>query len=407
MKKHTKSKHNASDSFGASLFLLMMLASLFSSCSSVIQIPVPAETIAQTAPVIEDPATMEPTSVPPTEEPTQTPTHALTPEPTVTPTQGIDFTIPEAPQGVDPEKWKDAYISGMQSSGYLRLKIEAGLAKPSWDQNLDTLIWDLGKEKFAYNSKFDFTGDVVFDVFGNNWIVRKKLTHSRGYVESIFWYDNLHDKDSEQLILGAQCVEMIGDSHCALVGQVVGQEKIDMSQYLIDDFDSLSNYDAGIFYNRKNLVFDVLAVRIPNGYNKYVELKVPIGPENYSSRKDIVDLLSGPKTSDISGKQILEKTQDGSMIFLISIAYHSFPAGMTVDKFKEYIFSNPEFGDKLSVFEAFGTGEHLGLIMDKYLNIPLYSQHYCENPAGRLKIFDTEKMVEDKITQVVGLLLLR
>lgn len=320
----------------------------------------------------------------------------LTPEPTVTPTQGIDFTIPEAPQGVDPEKWNVAYISGMQSSGYLRLKIEAGLAEPSWEGNMDTLVWDLGKEKFGYNAEFDFTGDVVSDVFGNEWIVRKKLTHSSGLLNSIYWFDSLHVKDGDELILGAQCAENDTDSLCGLVGQVVGQEKIDMSQYLIDDFDSLNSYDAGIFFKRKNLVFDALVVRVPNGNSEYVELRVPFTPETYSDRKDVVDFLSGPKGTYISGKEIMNKSKEGSMVYLFFVVSHDFPRGLTVEVFKQ---SSPKFLEVAQIVEAFGMGEHIALTLDRYFNIHL-REEYSQNWDGRPIIFETEKLVDEKITSM-------
>lgn len=80
MEKHKQSTHNSIISFRARFLLLIILASLQSSCGSVIQIPVPAETVAETTPAIENLPTQGLTFAPETEEPTE----ILTPELTAT-----------------------------------------------------------------------------------------------------------------------------------------------------------------------------------------------------------------------------------------------------------------------------------------------------------------------------------
>ncbi len=79
MKKRTQSKQNSTISFGARLFLLVLLASLLSSCGTVLQTPMPTATATE-MPTIT--LTLEPTATA-TEIPTITPT----PEPTPTATE--------------------------------------------------------------------------------------------------------------------------------------------------------------------------------------------------------------------------------------------------------------------------------------------------------------------------------
>ena len=364
----------------------------------------PTEAPFEFTPTVINSATQELTLVSPTAVATEMPIITLTPEPTVIATQEIDFSVPGAPENVDPEKWREAYVSGMLSSGYLRLKVEAGLVEPSWNEKMDTMIWDLGDdEKFGYNSEFKFTGAVVSDVYDNDWIVRKKLTHSRGIAGSIFWFDRLHVKDKEELILGAQCVEQLTDSLCGLVGQVVGQEKIDMSQYLIDDFDSLNSYDAGIFFNRKNLVFDALVVRVPNGNNEYVELRVPLTPNTMSEEKDILTFLSGPKGLDISGKEVIEKSKEGSMVYLFFLVTHELPPGLTEEIYKQ---SSPRFLEVGQIHNAFGVGESTALILDEYFDIHVPEQ-FVPLADGRPTILETEKLGESKITSMPRAILVK
>ena len=79
MKKRTQSKQNSTISFGARLFLLVMLTSFLSSCGTVLQTPLPTPTATEMLTIT---LTIEPTVTA-----TELPTITLTPEPTPTPTE--------------------------------------------------------------------------------------------------------------------------------------------------------------------------------------------------------------------------------------------------------------------------------------------------------------------------------
>lgn len=97
MKKRTQSKQNSTISFGARLFLLVLLASLLSSCGTVLQTPMPTATATEmpTIPLIPEPTATA------TELPTITPTL----EPTLTATeipliQGDIFYDPQSKEDI-------------------------------------------------------------------------------------------------------------------------------------------------------------------------------------------------------------------------------------------------------------------------------------------------------------------
>lgn len=81
MKKQTQSKQNSTISFGARLFLLVMLAGFLSSCGTVLLTPLPTATATELPTITMTP---EPTA---TATATEMPTITLTTEPTPTPTE--------------------------------------------------------------------------------------------------------------------------------------------------------------------------------------------------------------------------------------------------------------------------------------------------------------------------------
>ena len=81
MKKGTQSKQNSTKSFGARLVLLVILASLLSSCGTMLQTPLPTATATQLPTITLTP---EPTA---TATATEMPTITPTPEPTATATE--------------------------------------------------------------------------------------------------------------------------------------------------------------------------------------------------------------------------------------------------------------------------------------------------------------------------------
>jgi len=90
MKNNLQTKHKATISFSAHLFIFILLASLLSSCGIVIQTPMPTETVVEINLTIQSPETVEATSIPPTEVVTEMPTASLTPEATATATEILE-----------------------------------------------------------------------------------------------------------------------------------------------------------------------------------------------------------------------------------------------------------------------------------------------------------------------------
>lgn len=86
MKNHNRSKQNFTRIFGALLFILIMLASILSSCGMIIETLVPTVSNVESTPTVQNRATQELTLVSPTEVATEMPTFTLTPEPTATAT---------------------------------------------------------------------------------------------------------------------------------------------------------------------------------------------------------------------------------------------------------------------------------------------------------------------------------
>lgn len=147
MKKRTQSKQNATISFGARLFLLVMLASLLSSCSTVLQTPLPTA-IATEMPTIT--LTPEPTATA-TEMPTATATEM--PTPTEIPEKyPIDlekfYTMPPSYEDVvaNPEKYQEAP----------NFYGETEVAMKWWEETLDPA---LGEQK-----------ELTPNVFGGAWM---------------------------------------------------------------------------------------------------------------------------------------------------------------------------------------------------------------------------------------------
>lgn len=71
MKEHTQSNQYYTISVSTRILIFIMIAALLGSCGSVIQAPLPTETVAETTPAVENPATQELTLVPETEVPTE------------------------------------------------------------------------------------------------------------------------------------------------------------------------------------------------------------------------------------------------------------------------------------------------------------------------------------------------
>lgn len=149
MKKRTQSKQNSTISFYARFLLLIMLASLLSSCGTVLQTPLPPATATELPTITLTPE--------PTATATEMPTITLTPEPTPTATEIIKnypidlekfYTMPPSYEDVvaNPEKYQEA----PDFFG------ETEVAMKWWEE---TLIPALGEQK-----------ELTPNVFGGAWM---------------------------------------------------------------------------------------------------------------------------------------------------------------------------------------------------------------------------------------------
>lgn len=373
------------------IWLPILTTSIIAGCapSNYVTPPFPAssETIRPTATTQSINIPTSTSTSKPTEVPTEVPTKPLTLEPTTT--EEIDFPIPDAPQGVDPEKWREAYISGMQTNGYLKLKVQAGLVETYWDQKLNTLIWDLGEEKFGYNQEFGFTGDVVGDIYGKDWIVREKLYQTQSAGTSIWTFDNLHVKNENQLIMGTQCDKksIIGPS-CAVVGQIVGRDTVDFSKYLLSDYFEMSSTEKGkIYESENNFMTEILRLRVPN-INGFIELIVPVCPVNYCDSKITKSLGSSAARSTLNtGFDLLNNVQLGEMIY---IKYGIITNKEIISSFK---WNDNDTSSTMRYFiDAFGTGKLLELVLIKYFNTSFGVEEIPDNFDGTRFIFDLNNL---------------
>ena len=397
----------------ASVLILSVLAGVLSACTIPVVTPTSiGEVGAELTAAQETPASPEATLASPievaTELPTLTSTPELTitqtPEPTLTPTQEITFDIPDAPPNVDPEKWKEAYLSALQSNPYLKLKIEAVLVKPYWDQSMNTFIWDLGGERFGYNSEFNFTGDVVKDMYGNGWVVRKKLTQSQGDACSIWEYDKLHEVNKDNLVMGVQCTESLYGETCAFVGQFIKKETTDMKPFLVSNFDSMSIEEKGEMYKDiKNFNTEFLVVRIPNE-SGYSEIKFPVCPLDYCNLNMVT--LSINDSVAISGTQLFNRITEGQMLYLhIGVMGDYFP-GIDWKDVVEKATKNKDNFATWYFFNSYGMVESLRKVVNKEFKINLRSD-FVANHDETKAIYDIDKLAEEKIIQPADSYLIR
>jgi len=332
--------------------------------------------------------------------PTTAETEVSTPTQTATmlaPTEAvIDFEIPAAPAEADPEIWRTAYINGMQTNGLLKRKTEAGLATYHWDQRLNTLVWEVGDERFGYNTEFAFTGDIVKDVYNNDWIVRKKLTQGQGDANSIWEYSQLHHEG--ELIMGAQCIQRSLGPTCGLVGQVIGQEVIDMKPFLVSNFDSLSDVEKGEMYqNMTNFDTHFLVVRVPNA-SGFSDIKVPICPSDYCNDSKMVSLIKSRKFDDVSGDEFIDSITSGKMVY---ISFGIMAPGVGVDwaalidesrRNKDDLFNSDRF------MSAFGMSELLDKTLNKEFGVTVGIPP-VDNYDGSVPVFDFNELADVNIVQ--------
>ena len=323
---------------------------------------------------------------------TPEPAMTLTPEPTAT--QEIDFTIPEAPQYADSEKWREAFINAVQSGGYMGLKIKSGMAKPYWNQKMETVFWDLDGDKFGYNPEFKFTGSVVKDMYGHDWVVRRKLMSEQGEFNSIWKFDKLHQYRKEDVILGAQCLQGFNGLDfdiCGLVGQVVGRESIAMKTYFTPNFYKASEFEVGVLYGEDNFNFEFLVVRFPNPTGT-VELKIPICITEKPDEPMIAEIYK-MTSKDLSGNEIFKRVQNGSMVYLSYSSLNDINLiGGSLENYKK-----TRQGALFDFFIAFGFGELTTYTFVEHFNIRL-SGRFLKEPDVFAPIFDFEKLSKDKIT---------
>ncbi len=338
--------------------------------------------------------------------PTTAETEVATPTQTATmvaPTEAaIDFEIPAAPAEADPEIWRTAYINGMQTNGLLKRKIEAGLATYHWDQRLNTLVWEVGDERFGYNTEFAFTGDIVKDVYNNDWIVRKKLTQGQGDASSIWRYSQLHHEG--ELIMGAQCIQRSLGPTCGLVGQVIGQEVIDMKPFLVSNFDSLSDVEKGEMYqNMTNFDTHFLVVRVPNA-SGFSDIKVPVCPSDYCDSKMAI-LIKSRRTDFVSGNEFIDLITPGKMVYVF---FGIMTPGMGIDwkAIMEESRKDQNVFDADRFMSAFGMSELLDKTLNKEFGITIGIPH-VDNYDGSVPVFDFNKLANVNIVQPLGAFLIK
>ncbi len=364
------------------LSLILIIASL-AACT-------PAPTAAPTASAAPSATpTMEPsaTPIPPTMTPTPEPTS--TPEPTATATVVIDFEIPAAPQGIDPELWKTTYINMMTSRPRIKNLVEAGSMTLAWDYGLQTIAGTYGKEGFAYHQEFGFAGDIVRDTFGKRWIVREKLTMSQTTASSIWAFNQLHIPNSSELVLGAQSIQVDYGERIAIVGQIIGTERVDLSPYLSESFAAMTEDEAGIFYGGNHLVYEIMVVRVPTS-NGFVDLKVPVCPVDYcNDPKLTLGYFISPSGGSTSVQKILEASRPGSMVYFTLTG----SSNETVVSKESYLEVYKKIPLVVSNFRAFGNGDLNYQTLSRYFNLNLLG-NYVADLLGANSIFDVSALSE-------------
>lgn len=377
------------------LSLILIIASL-AACT-------PAPTAAPTASAAPSATpTMEPsaTPIPPTMTPTPEPTS--TPEPTATATVVIDFEIPAAPQGIDPELWKTTYINMMTSRPRIKNLVEAGSMTLAWDYGLQTIAGTYGKEGFAYHQEFGFAGDIVRDTFGKRWIVREKLTMSQTTASSIWAFNQLHIPNSSELVLGAQSIQVDYGERIAIVGQIIGTERVDLSPYLSESFAAMTEDEAGIFYGGNHLVYEIMVVRVPTS-NGSVDLKVPVCPVDYCNDPElIVGYFIGHSGGIIPVQKVLEASSQGAMVYFSDIAYTN--ESLITKEFMLEIYKQQPSG--LSIARAFGNGDLNYLTLGRHFNLNLRG-NYVSDIYGVNSIFDMSALSQENFVGPLSGLLMK
>jgi len=309
----------------------------------------------------------------------------------------IDFEIPAAPAGVDSDMWKTTYIHMMTEKPRIKNLVGAGQMVLQWNPELGTVVGSYGEETFAYNQEFGFTGEVVKDTFGRSWIVREKLTMSQGDTTTVWNFDQLHVPNSSQLVMGIDSRLVEYGEQVAIVGQVVGTERVDFSPYLSSTFSSLSEADQGIFYEGKNLVYEVVVVRVPTS-NGFADLRVPVCPVDYCNDPEIrINFLRGPTGSFMTGEKILEGVDLGSMIYVFNVNFtnESIPRSYFISQYEEYSVG-------LAGSRAFGNGDLLYSTLTKHTGYDELSGQYVSDIKGIESIFNIEMLAADRFLPVLG-----
>jgi hypothetical protein len=332
---------------------------------------------------------------------TEIPTPTLTREPTEIPstaTPVIDFPIPEAPPNADVSIWREAYINAMLYELYIRRIADAGNAKPYWDSALKTVVWDLdfGPDKYAYNTEFGFTGRVVTDTYGKEWIVKKVVAAPR---TAVMDYYRLHKTGKNELIMGIQCFEKTYDAafsvlRCLIVGQVVAVETLNMEDALVNPYETVPPKETDILFdNTNNYDFVYLRVRVP-AWDSYREVKIPVCPMVHCDN-EVVTIQTAKAGYQMTGSAFLNRIDPGDMVFAEFGLFRTNP--MDPDEF-EAQFENVSEDVRIrqSMFDAFGNGSLLAEVLNREFGLNLSTQ-FPDSMSGILPMFDLEKLTQENI----------
>jgi hypothetical protein len=381
------------------LSTVLILFGTFGCVPLLTPIDLPKDETNVLTPKVSSPTPSEVIAITSTTTQTEIPTLTPTPEPTEIPstaTPVIDFSIPEPPSNADADIWRQAYIDVMLNGGYVRLMADAGKVKPRWDGFLKTVVWDLGLDKYAYNTEFGFTGQVVNDTYGKEWIVKKVVSAPR---TAVIDYYRLHKTGKNELIMGLQCFEKTFDDavsalRCLIVGQVVGVETLNMEDSLVNNYDSMLPEERGVLFDdTDDYNFSFLQVRVP-AWDGFREMRIPICPVRYCG-KNVVNIQTVKAGYEMTGSDFLDRMDPGDMVFVEFGVLRTNP--MTRE---EWAIQFEDAGEDLkirqSMYEAFGTGSLLVEVFNREFGLNL-STRFPETITGLLPIFDLEKLSQENI----------
>jgi hypothetical protein len=220
--------------------------------------------------------------------------------PQTTPITAVEPTtispVLEIPKDVDETIWKAA-IAETANNKEIAALTEKGL-KPVWNSERKLIeIGDAHKDGFAWNEELKFWGKLVpiskYDfetktcIPSGSYFVARYLINPNGRVaERAALQLSSQEYDGVIKMSGVSRIETVvalgKDIQYNLVGMVMETGEMDLTNYLINNIQNLSETEAGIFYKGNNQVFKTAKIQVADSAGNLHIITALICPKDKS-----------------------------------------------------------------------------------------------------------------------------